>query len=59
VNSWVIEALEGLSEHVLLCRPPRFGKSLLLDMLKCYYDERSSIQQLSTTYFSAFKSQGG
>ena len=30
--------VEKMDDHVMLLRPPRWGKSLFLDMLKCYLD---------------------
>ena len=33
-----IPRLEMASSYLFLVRPRRFGKSLLLSMLKCYYD---------------------
>ena len=35
-----IARLEALGEPILFVRPRRFGKSLLVDMLRCYYDLR-------------------
>jgi len=40
-NTNFIRALENCgSNRCLFVRPPRFGKSLTMDMLACYYDEQ-------------------
>ena len=40
-NTNFIRALENCgSNRCLFVRPPRFGKSLMMDMLACYYDEQ-------------------
>jgi len=39
-----IEDLEGVAQYVFFIRPRRFGKSLFLSMLECYYDIKRSQQ---------------
>jgi hypothetical protein len=38
-NTEAIRTIESLGDVLLFRRPPRWGKSLLLSMLGCYYDE--------------------
>jgi hypothetical protein len=33
------------ADHALFLRPPRFGKTLFLNMLECYYDKNTTEQQ--------------
>ena len=33
------------AEHLLFLRPPRFGKSLFLDTVGCYYDKNTTDEQ--------------
>jgi hypothetical protein len=47
-NSRHIMMIEQMNDHVMFVRPPRWGKSLFLDMLKCYLDinEADSFEML-------------
>ena len=41
-----IKVLEEVNaDHALFVRPPRFGKTLFLNTLECYYDKNTTPEQ--------------
>ena len=40
-NTRFVAELEAAGKELIFLRPPRFGKSLLMDMLSAYYDSNT------------------
>ena len=49
-NSRFIAEIEKAGQELIFVRPPRFGKSLFMNMLAVYYDLNTSVDEFEKLF---------